>query len=345
MLSKIARLLFVLACALMGSMWADYILQQHYPSGVIPNLWLWRSLGAGIGCVLAGLVLFLLTFITQEIYDRMMPALIGVVVAMGLGYFIGRYILLWLPEADLTLRVFVQVSFVLIFCYMGISLGLSRASRMDTLVSAIERRNTEDATIKLLDTSTIIDGRIADVCETGFVEGTLWVPRFVLQELQHIADSPDIMRRAKGRHGLDILNRLQGPESRVKIEIIEEDPPNSNDVDGKLVVLARKYQIKIFTNDFNLNKVAKIEGIHVLNINDLANALKPMVLPDERMEVKIIKEGREPSQGVGYLDDGTMVVVDGGRTYLNRTVEVLVTSVLQTAAGRMIFTRFNSIVP
>jgi len=345
MLNRIARILFVLACSLMGYLWADYILQQRVVMDPIPNLWLWRLLGVGIGCVLASLVLFLLTFISQEIYDRMMPAVIGVVVAMGLGYFIGRYILMWLPEADLTLRVFLQVTFVLIFCYMGISLGLSRASRLDSLVSAIERRNTEDASIKLIDTSTIIDGRIADVCETGFVEGTLWVPRFVLQELQHIADSADIMRRAKGRHGLDILNRLQGPDSRVKIEIIEEDPANSNDVDGKLVVLARKYGIKIFTNDFNLNKVAKIEGIQVLNINDLANALKPMVLPDERMEVKIIKEGREPSQGVGYLDDGTMVVVDGGRAYLNRTVEVLVTSVLQTAAGRMIFTRFNSIVP
>lgn len=343
MLNRIARFLFVLACAIMGYMWADYFIQQS-TARVLQYALLWRALGAGIGGGLAFLILFMLTFITQEIYDRLMPALIGIVVALGFGYGIGRYIMLWIPDADLTLRVFVQVTFMLIFGFVGISLGLSFASRLDTLVSAIQKRNTDSTSVKLIDTSTIIDGRIADVCETGFVEGTLWVPRFVLQELQHIADSGDIMRRAKGRHGLDILNRLQGTDSQVKIEILEDDPPGVNEVDAKLVVLARKYQIKILTNDFNLNKVAKIEGIQVLNINDLANALKPMVLPDERMEVKIIKEGREPSQGVGYLDDGTMVVVDGGRPHMNRTVEVLVTSVLQTAAGRMIFTRFNSVV-
>ncbi len=339
---KIVRLVFVAACAIMGNIWADYAIQNLLAEGA--NVWVWRMVGMATGAGLSCLVLFLISYITQDVYERLAPPLVAIVLAMGMGYGAGRYIMLLFPEADLSLRIFLTVSFMLIFGYVGISIALTRASRFDSLVSAIERSSIAGQPYKLLDTSTIIDGRIADVCETGFVEGVLMVPRFVLQELQHIADSPDVLRRAKGRHGLDILNRLQGPESRVTIQIIEDNPPTPDDVDGKLVVLARTYQAKILTNDFNLNKVAKIEGIQVLNINDLANALKPVVLPDERMEVKIIKEGREPSQGVGYLDDGTMVVVDGGRAYQNRTVEVLVTSVLQTAAGRMIFTRFNSVV-
>jgi uncharacterized protein YacL len=176
------------------------------------------------------------------------------------------------------------------------------------------------------------------------MEGTLIVPRFVLHELQHIADSSDVLRRAKGRRGLDILKSLQGLDSKVKLEISDEDPADIREVDAKLVKLASKHGAKVLTTDFNLNKVAQIEGVQVLNINDLANALKPSVLPDERMEVKVIKDGKEPNQGVGYLDDGTMIVVDGGRPYMGRTVSVLVTSVLQTAAGRMIFTRFDGTV-
>ena len=190
---------------------------------------------------------------------------------------------------------------------------------------------------KLLDTSVIIDGRIADVCETGFVEGVFYTPRFVLQELQRIADSSDPLKRNRGRRGLDILNRMQ--KSSVNIEMLELDAPETREVDEKLLILAKKHGAKIITNDFNLNKVAEIQGVPVLNINDLANALKPAVLPGELLTIRVIKEGKESGQGIGYLDDGTMVVVDNGKVYMGQKIEVVVTSALQTAAGRMIFAK------
>jgi uncharacterized protein YacL len=190
---------------------------------------------------------------------------------------------------------------------------------------------------KLLDTSVIIDGRIADVCETGFVEGVFYVPRFVLQELQRIADSSDPLKRNRGRRGLDILNRMQ--KSTVNIEMLEMDAPETREVDEKLLILSKKHGAKIITNDFNLNKVAEIQGVPVLNINDLANALKPAVLPGELLTIRVIKEGKEAGQGIGYLDDGTMVVVDNGKVYMGQKIEVVVTSALQTAAGRMIFAK------
>jgi uncharacterized protein YacL len=188
----------------------------------------------------------------------------------------------------------------------------------------------------LLDTSAIIDGRIADICQSGFVQGALVIPRFVLDELRHIADSPDTLRRNRGRRGLDVLNRLQ-KESPVPIEISEVDFENNQDVDSKLVKMAASYGCPIITNDFNLNRVAELEGVGVLNINQLANAVKTVVLPGEEMAVRIIQEGKEMGQGVGFLDDGTMVVVEGGRRYLNDDLDIVVTRVLQTVAGRMIF--------
>jgi uncharacterized protein YacL len=229
-----------------------------------------------------------------------------------------------------------------VFGYVGIALGLTRASNWESLVSEVKKQRIGAVSLKLVDTSVIIDGRILDICASGFMEGVLMVPRFVLNELQRIADSSDVLRRAKGRRGLDILRELQDSGSKVTVEIIEDDPKDVPEVDSKLVKLALKFHAKILTNDFNLNKVAQIEGIQVLNVNDLANAMKPALLPDEVMELKIIKEGKEPSQGVGYLDDGTMVVVDYGSPYVGKTVRVTVTSVLQTAAGRMIFTKFDS---
>jgi uncharacterized protein YacL len=189
----------------------------------------------------------------------------------------------------------------------------------------------------LLDTSAIIDGRIADICQTGFVSGTLLVPRFVLEELQHIADSADTLRRNRGRRGLDILNRLQ-KETTIPVEISDIDVEGvGSEVDAKLVKLARTLGCPIITNDFNLNRVAELQGVKVLNINELANAVKPVLLPGEEMAVKIIQDGKELGQGVGYLDYGTMIVVEGGRAHMNSTVEVTVTRVLQTVAGRMIF--------
>jgi len=188
----------------------------------------------------------------------------------------------------------------------------------------------------ILDTSTIIDGRIADVSQTGFIPGTLVIPRFVLDELRHIADSSEAMRRNRGRRGLEMLSRLQ-KESKVPVRIEDADVSDAVEADAKLVRLAQRWHCPIVTNDFNLNRVAELQGIRVLNINELANAVKTVVLPGEELAIRIIQEGKEPGQGVGFLDDGTMVVVEGGRRYLNTQMEVLITRVLQTAAGRMLF--------
>lgn len=191
---------------------------------------------------------------------------------------------------------------------------------------------------KLLDTSVIIDGRVADLCETGFLDGVFLIPQFILHELQHIADSSDSLKRARGRRGLDILHRIQNM-SELTVTVIEEDVPQLRDVDAKLVALGKRLGAKILTNDLNLNKVAGLQGVKVLNINDLSNALRPVVLPGEPMRVFVLREGKEAGQGVAYLDDGTMIVVDDGKKYIGRTIDVAVTSVLQTTAGRMIFTR------
>jgi uncharacterized protein YacL len=191
---------------------------------------------------------------------------------------------------------------------------------------------------KILDTSVIIDGRIADICKTGFIEGILVIPEFVLEELQHIADSPDLLKRNRGRRGLDILNKIQ-KELDVQVLIYEGDFEDISEVDSKLVKLAKLLRGKVITNDFNLNKVCELQGVSVLNINDLANAVKPVVLPGEEILVQVIKDGKEHGQGVAYLDDGTMIVVEGGRDFIGSTLDVMVTSVLQTSAGRMIFAK------
>jgi uncharacterized protein YacL len=192
---------------------------------------------------------------------------------------------------------------------------------------------------RVLDTSVIIDGRIADICETGFMDGTLVIPQFVLKELQFVADSSDSMKRNRGRRGLDILQKIQ-KMAGVDVMISDVDFPDVKEVDLKLIELARTLEGKIVTNDFNLNKVAQLRGVSVLNINELANSLKPVVLPGELMKVFILKEGKEYNQGVAYLDDGTMVVVDNARKMIGKTIDVVVTSVLQTTAGKMIFGRF-----
>ena len=347
MSEKIIRYIFVLACLIMGVIWAVYFreaVETNNPEKAFGSPLPWHIFGGILGGGVGILVLWLVRLITQDLYEKLAPAMVAIIIAMVFGYASANWLLIWLPKASPNLQLFITVSFVLVFGYVGIFLGLTRASSMQSLLSAVERSKTGKVSLKLVDTSVIIDGRIADICESGFMEGTLLVPRFVLHELQHIADSSDVLRRAKGRRGLDILQELQRETSKVDVEIIEDDPQEIRDVDSKLVRLAQKLHAKILTNDFNLNKVAQIEGVVVLNINDLANALKPAVLPDEQMEVKIIKEGKEPSQGVGYLDDGTMVVVDGGRSYMGKMVLVVVTSVLQTAAGRMIFTRFSNVV-
>jgi uncharacterized protein YacL len=220
--------------------------------------------------------------------------------------------------------------------YLGLVLGSKKVEEFNFL-GAGSKMGTE---YRILDTSVIIDGRIADICDTGFMEGELIVPRFVLNELQFVADSSDSMKRSRGRRGLDILNRMQ-KSSAINIEIMEQDFPKIKGVDGKLVALAKKINAKLLTNDYNLNKVAELQGVRVLNVNELANAMKPVVLPGEPMMVKIIREGKEQGQGVGYLDDGTMIIVDSAQRLMNMNVEVVVTSVLQTTAGRMIFSELK----
>lgn len=193
---------------------------------------------------------------------------------------------------------------------------------------------------KILDTSVIIDGRIADICDAGFLDGKIVIPGFVLEELRHIADSSDTLKRNRGRRGLDILNRIQ-KEINIPVHVLDDTEDEGLEVDSRLVKLAQRITGKVVTNDYNLNKVCELQGVPVLNINELANAVKPVVLPGEEMDVQIIKDGKESGQGIAYLDDGTMIVVDGGRSYIGNEISVLVTSVLQTAAGRMIFARLK----
>jgi uncharacterized protein YacL len=201
-------------------------------------------------------------------------------------------------------------------------------------------RHTDVVNRKILDTSVIIDGRVADLCETGFLEGTFIVPQFILHELQHIADSSDSLKRARGRRGLDILNKIQKMVD-IDVRIVDDDFPQVKEVDSKIVLLAKQLGAKVITNDLNLNKVAELQGVRVLNINELCNALRPVVLPGETIRVFVLKEGKEAGQGIAYLDDGTMIVVDNAKRWIGRNVDVVVTSVLQTTAGRMIFTRLK----
>jgi uncharacterized protein YacL len=332
---KMIRAIFVVACCIMGGLWMLTLVGGGW----------WVIVGALLGAGLSIGVLLLLRFITQEVFERLAPAFGAIVVAMLVGYVVGEYVVYMADVGDILIRTYTTTTLVLLFGFVGISLGLTRASNWEALIKAIRKRHFETESLKIIDTSVIIDGRLVDLCKTGFLEGTLIIPRFVLRELQNIADSPDAMRRARGRRGLDILKALQEDKDRLPFEVLEEDPVHIREVDGKLIWLARHYRAKIVTNDLNLNKVARIEGVEVLNVNDLANALKPAVMPDEPMHVRIIKEGKEVSQGVGYLDDGTMIVVDGGKDHVGKDVSVVVTSVLQTSAGRMIFAKLGHVLP
>ena len=237
---------------------------------------------------------------------------------------------------------FLQIGLFLFMGYVGLVMGANKGDLLN--LSALggifggERRSGTNH--KILDTSVIIDGRVADVCETGFIDGVLLVPQFVLRELQQVADSADSMKRNRGRRGLDILQRVQ-KMAGIEVQILEKDFSHIREVDLKLIELAKEMGAKIFTNDFNLNKVAQLQDVSVLNINELANSLKPVVLPGEIMKVFILKEGKEYNQGVAYLDDGTMVVVDNARKMIGKTIDTSVTSVLQTTAGKMIFGRYH----
>jgi len=244
-----------------------------------------------------------------------------------------------LPSINPELAPHLRRVVILMFCYLGMTIAVRGKDEFNLVIPYVKfSRQGQKNEFIVLDTSVIIDGRIADICHTKFMEGKLIIPRFVLNELQAIADSHDTLKRNRGRRGLDVLNKIQ-KSTDIDVTIHDTDFPELKEVDSKLVKLAKLIDAKIFTNDYNLNKVAELQGVPVLNIHELANVLKPVVLPGEMMEVKIIKEGKEFNQGVGYLDDGTMIVVDNARDKINRTLQVTVSSVLQTQAGKMIFAK------
>jgi uncharacterized protein YacL len=266
--------------------------------------------------------------------------LIGAVIGSILGIF-GAFLFSLVLASSLpagSARSLLQIFVLLFMSYVGLVVGTSKGDMLNlsALGDLFSGERQTKRNVKLLDTSAIIDGRIADMADTGFLDGTLVIPEFVLHELQLVADSSDGSKRQRGRRGLDVLQRMQS-NSLLNLQIVEDDFPQIREVDLKLIELAKELDAKIVTNDFNLNKVAHLHHVSVLNINDLANALKPVVLPGEKMNIAILKEGKEYNQGVGYLDDGTMVVVDHARRMIGRSVEISVTSVLQTASGKMIF--------
>lgn len=289
---------------------------------------------------IAGLLLGVVTLLSDTLFQKVnIGRFFGAFLGLLFGLLFAR--LLVLPFQPLMAGQKTVVVFILnaLLGYGGLLIGAKRGKNLT--VSGLMRLfkgQPMEGNLKILDTSVIIDGRIADVCDTGFIEGTFIIPQFILQELQHIADSSDSMKRARGRRGLDILHRIQ-KMSEINVKIVEEDFPHIKEVDAKLVALAKLMDAKVVTNDFNLNKVAELQGVRVLNINELANSLKPIVLPGEGLRVFVLKEGKEQRQGVAYLDDGTMVVVEQGRKYIGKTIDVEVTSVLQTTAGRMIFSK------
>lgn len=324
------RLLFVLLSTLGG-----YLLGSGSAYPIV---------GALVGFLGAGILVLL------ELYAQRIPTKIMITASVGLisGLIASNLLIfsfLFLSGAERLIPPYGHLLLNLFFGYSGLVIGIKRSEEIMELIPFLgpKQRKGEErglGSLKILDTSVIIDGRIADICEVGFIEGTLIIPRFVLRELQQVADSADTLKRNRGRRGLDVLNRIQ-KKVNINVQIHEADFPDVREVDGKLVKLGRILEAKIMTNDYNLNKIAELEGVTVLNINELAEALKPVVLPGEELTIHIIKEGKEPNQGVAYLDDGTMVVVDNGKSRIGEKAQVTVTSVLQTTAGRMIFTKFK----
>lgn len=358
MLKKIIRVIFTIIGLISG-----YIL-----SGLIPLIGAFSNasfLSGQFGILvrifitlLLGLILY---FLSPRIYDSVLrfieyieksiQRLTGVELLYGgIGALISVLItsLIGLPLNGIKgLGPILFVLLNLIFAIIFANIFIEKKEDIATLFSNVKKNNslkekktkgTTKSTPKVLDTSVIIDGRIFDICQTGFVEGPLVIPGFVLDELRHISDSADSLKRNRGRRGLDILSKIQ-KELDIETQVWEGDFPEIQEVDSKLLKLAQKLKGKVVTNDFNLNKVAGVQGVPVLNINELANAIKPVVLPGEEMKVIVVKDGKEATQGIGYLDDGTMIVVEDGRKYMGDQIMVIVTSVLQTAAGRMIFAK------
>ncbi len=360
-LKRIVQLFIVIAGGTLGFL---------YLPDLFDNFWnVDNWLHSVTGMITGALILYLLTFwFVDYIVDFLRwieETLVRVPVAdllfgsfgLLIGLLVAYLVNITLQDIEFTLVSQVLPIFITIFLgYLGFQVGFKRKDEFVSLLTIATKKekekektkstdseNNDENTVdqpkaKILDTSVIIDGRIADICQTHFLEGTILIPQFVLEELQHIADSSDVLKRNRGRRGLDVLNRMQ-KEIPVNVEIYEGDFDDIQEVDSKLVKLAKLINGVVVTNDFNLNKVCEFQNVQVLNINDLANAVKPVVLPGEELTVNVIKDGKEENQGVAYLDDGTMIVVEEGKSYIGQTIEVLVTSVLQTSAGRMIFAK------
>ena len=322
--SVIARVAFVAVVA-----YCAHALRP-FGSATLPNV--------AVGAAIAGLIVFLEDRLRQTPLANVIGALAGGTVGLLLARLIGDAHF-WANDENIGV-IFFRTLILLALPYVGLTLGAKSGEWLDPerLAGLFSGRSQPQRRYRILDTSVIIDGRIVNICETGFVDGTLVVPQFVLKELQQVADSADSLRRNRGRRGLDILQRIQ-KMAGLDVIISDADFPDVKEVDLKLIELAKTLQAKIVTNDFNLKKVAQLRGVEVLNINELANSLKPVVLPGETMKVFILKEGKEYNQGVAYLDDGTMVVADNARSMIGKTIDVVVTSVLQTTAGKMIFGR------
>ncbi len=359
MLKKIVHLFFIITGATVGFLYIPTIINLL---DVTDASWVASPY---LGSVLGAIILFLISYLLADyivdflkwIEDGLIKAPIADLFFGSLGLIIGLVIAYFgtITLQDINIKLVSQIVplfLTILLAYFGFQVGFRRREELVNLLNVRskerdKRRGAEEEQpeqskrkpqAKILDTSVIIDGRIADIFQTGFLDGTIVIPQFVLGELQHIADSSDVLKRNRGRRGLDVLNRIQ-KELPVDVEIYEGDFEEIQEVDSKLIKLAKVIGGIVVTNDFNLNKVCDLQGVRVLNINDLANAVKPVVLPGEELVVQVIKDGKEQRQGIAYLDDGTMIVVEEGRDYIGKTIEVLITSVLQTSAGRMIFAK------
>jgi uncharacterized protein YacL len=320
------RVVLAVACVAIG--------YHFHPFGLQPG----PAAVAGLG--FAGLVFVIEWRLNKASLRRLIGATVGSIFGI-LGAYLMNLVLAHtsMPEAS---RSFLGMALLFVMTYIGLVVGANKGEMLNlgAFGGVFGSERAARRLVKVVDTSVIIDGRLADICEAHFLDGTLLVPNFVLKELQMVADSADPLKRQRGRRGLEVLQRLQ-KMPHIDVEVIEDDFPQVPEVDLKLIEVAKRYDCKIVTNDFNLNKVASVQGLEILNVNQLANALKPVVLPGEVMRVFILREGKEYNQGVAYLDDGTMVVVDGARKMINKTIDITVTSVHQTTAGKMIFGRLD----
>lgn len=318
------RILFITGSVIIG------YYQAPEPSGL---------LGAFIGAVASGIIIIAEIGMRNTSLKGLSSTVFGLILGLIMAKLVGDAFSIAPISSDSLLHI--RLMLTLVFCYLGMLIGLRGKDEFNIIIPYVRlRRQDQSEDVTLLDTSVVIDGRIVDIFKTKFLGGKIIIPKFVLKELQQIADSTDPIKRQRGRRGLEMLHSIQ-KESGLDISIHEEDFPEVAEVDAKLVKLAKILEAKILTVDFNLNRVATIQGIKVLNINELSNALKPVVFPGEEMQIKLIKEGKEHNQAVGYLDDGTMVVVEDARRLIGQEVRVAVTSVLQTQAGRMIFTKIE----